>query len=568
MPSQPTLAAGNLPELLRRIYATRHVSDPLECERTLQRLPSPWLLTGMEAAVRCLAEAIHHRRHIVVAADFDADGATGCALAVRGLRLLGAERVSFVVPNRFKHNYGLTPELVETAAALHPEVLVTVDNGVAAIEGVAAARARGWQVLVTDHHLPGDTLPAAEAMVNPNLPGDRFPSRCLAGVGVMFYLLIGLRAALRDGGAWKGGEAPNLGCLLDLVALGTVADVVPLDHVNRILVHQGLLRIRAGQACPGVQALLEVAGRRPAALVAGDLGYAIGPRLNAAGRLDDMSLGIRCLLAEDPAQARALAVQLDGLNLERREIEEQMRQEALGLLSTLDGLDRADQPAGVCLYDEGWHPGVVGILAARIKDRLHRPVIAFAPGEEGEVKGSARSIAGIHIRDVLSEVAAFHPGLLRRYGGHAMAAGLSLCRRDLERFAVAFDETVRRHGAGTDLEPVRWVDGQLEPGDLTLANAELLRDAGPWGQGFPEPTFCNEFEVRKVRIVGERHLKLVLAHPAAGAETIGLDAILFGVDEPAAWLECQRVRAVYSLDVNEFRGERSLQLRVVEMEPL
>lgn len=553
----------HLPELLRRIYATRQVVSAESLDRSLARLPEPGLLTGMAQAVGCLAAAIARQAHFLVVADFDADGATACAVAVRGLRLLGARRVSFIVPNRFKHNYGLTPELVEAAAPLQPEVLITVDNGIASVDGVRDAQARGWQVVVTDHHLPGTVLPAAEAIVDPNLPDDRFPSKCLAGVGVIFYVLIALRAALRDAGHWPDGAAPNLGQLLDLVALGTVADVVPLDHVNRILVHQGLQRIHAGRAQPGVIGLIEAAKRNAAQLSSTDLGFALGPRLNAAGRMEDMSIGIACLLADDLDTARTLALKLDALNGERREVEEQMRQDAWTLLEPWADLDPASQPAGVCLYDDSWHPGVVGILASRIKDRLHRPVIAFAPGEAGEIKGSARSVPGVHIRDVLAEVAVTYPGMLTRFGGHAMAAGLSLPQACLERFTAAFDTVVQRHSAGLDPSAVVWVDGELAPSELNLALAETLRDAGPWGQGFPEPAFVGEFDVVQARPLGGRHLKLVLAHRETG---MAYDAVKFFLDDPETWQAVRRIRAAYRLDINEFRGERELQLRVEHLE--
>lgn len=569
-PADPLSDSGlaHLPSLLRRVYAGRRVADGTELDRSLNRLPDPWRLSGMEAMAEILAEATRHQRSLLVIGDYDADGATASAVAIRGLRALGLSRVSYLVPNRFEYGYGLTPEIVELAARREPDILLTVDNGIASLEGVAAAKALGMTVLVTDHHLPGSELPAADALVNPNLPGDAFPSKALAGVGVMFYVLMALRQKLRagDGFARNALPEPNLARLLDLVALGTVADVVNLDPVNRILVHQGLQRMRAGQCQPGILALMEAAGRKPHQLTAADLGFFLGPRLNAAGRLDDMSLGIECLLSDSLDGARAMAVQLDELNRDRREIEDQMKQEALVCLERLERLDAAAgaRPA-LCLFDEDWHQGVVGLVASRIKDRIHRPVIAFAPAgsASAEIKGSARSIPGVHIRDVLADIAAGRPGLLKKFGGHAMAAGLSLSRGRLEEFSAAFEETVRAHSANLDLEHAIHTDGVLPPEELNLEQAELLRQAGPWGQGFPEPVFDGEFEVAGCRIVGERHLKLVLEPSRSGRR---VDAIAFGVEHPQDWLGCRRIRAAYRLDVNEFRDARSLQLRIEYME--
>jgi single-stranded-DNA-specific exonuclease len=566
-PAVPAHRLDTVPELLRRIYLARDLTDPGQLDRALAKLPSPWLLGGMETLVAELVAAIEQGRHLLIVADFDADGATSCAVAMLGLRAMGAERLSYLVPNRFEYGYGLTPEIVEVALSRRPEVLITVDNGISSLEGVESARAHGLKTLITDHHLPGSRLPQADAIVNPNLPGDAFPGKALAGVGVMFYVLMALRSRLREQGwfAARGLAEPNLGQLLDLVALGTVADVVALDHVNRILVHQGLQRIRAGQARPGIAALLEVAGRASKSTVAADLGFAAGPRLNAAGRLEDMGLGIECLLAEDGATARTLAVRLDDLNRERREIEDQMKADAQAILAGMparpDGADRA----GCCLFDPGWHQGVIGILASRIKDRLHRPVIAFAPAGEGEIKGSARSIPGVHIRDVLSDIAAAHPDLLSRFGGHAMAAGLSLGREQFARFAQVFEATVARHLDGLDLDQIVHSDGELSSRELRIDVAEMLQQAGPWGQSFPEPLFDGEFDVQQCRIVGERHLKWVLQTPAEGRM---VDAICFFVEQPERWLGCRRLRLAYRLDVNEYRDNRSLQLRIEYMESL
>ncbi len=559
---------GQLPELLQRLYASREIRDTGELDRSLGCLPAPQRLSGMAAMVERLSDAIHHDRRVLIIGDYDADGATATAVAMRGLRALGLRQVGYLVPNRFEYGYGLTPEIVTLAATRQPDLLLTVDNGISSHEGIAAAAVMGMEVLITDHHLPGSTVPAAAAIVNPNLPGEDFPSHALAGVGVMFYVLMALRQALRAAGhfARTSVAEPKLGTLLDLVALGTVADVVPLDHVNRILVHQGLQRIRAGQAHPGLLALLTVAGREPQRTSAADLGFAAGPRLNAAGRLDDMSLGIECLLADDPVQAGALAQQLDLLNRDRRLIEEQMKQEALAALSQLDSEEGSDRPA-LCLFCQDWHEGLVGLVASRVKDRIHRPVIAFAPADRNpdELKGSARSIPGIHIRDVLADLATRQPQLIRRYGGHAMAAGLTIPRAGLEPFMAGFEDEVRRRAEGADLEHTIHTDGPLDAEQLTLATAELLQTAGPWGQHFPEPVFDGDFEVAGSRIVGERHLKLVLK-PRNGAPHI--DAIAFGLDNPGEWLRCHSIRAAYRLDVNEYRNNRSLQLRIDYMESL
>ncbi|BBA36482.1 ssDNA-specific exonuclease RecJ [Methylocaldum marinum] len=554
---------SHLPPLLQRIYTARRLTVADELDRSLAKLPSPWLLSGMEGMADQLAEAIRQNKSILVIADYDTDGATGCAVAVRGLRLLGAERVSYLVPNRFEYGYGLTPEIVDLAAQSAPDILLTVDNGISSLEGTAAAKARGMLVFITDHHLPGSELPGADAIVNPNLAGDRFPSKYLAGVGVMFYVLSAVRIRLRNSGHFSqnGLQEPNLAQLLDLVALGTVADVVTLDHVNRILVHQGLQRIRSGQAHAGLLALLEVSGRNSRIITAADLGFAVAPRLNAAGRLEDMTLGIECLLTDDADAARAMAVRLDQLNRDRREIEEQMKLDALAHLEDLDA--SLATKAALCLFDDSWHQGVVGILASRIKDRLNRPVIAFARTDGDEIKGSARSIPGVHIRDVLSDIATRYPNLLRKFGGHAMAAGLSLHRDDLPHFTELFEEEVALHVADLDLDHAIHSDGPLEAHELDLDIAELLRQAGPWGQGFPEPLFDGEFEVTQSRIVGDRHLKLVLKIP--NSEKF-IDGIAFFVDEPSDWLACRHLRAVYRLDINEFRDARNVQLRMEYME--
>jgi single-stranded-DNA-specific exonuclease len=558
-------AGGPLPEdVLGRVLALRGVVDPAQCAYGLAGLAAPQLLSGIDRAVDCLEQALRRDERIVVVGDFDADGATSTAVALRALSAMGARDVHFRVPNRFEFGYGLTPGIVSVLEPLKARVLVTVDNGVSSLDGVAAARAAGMSVVVTDHHLPGAVLPQADAMVNPNLPGDPFPSKHLAGVGVIFYVMLALRARLRETGwfAHRGIAEPNLADLLDLVALGTVADVVPLDHNNRILVEQGLRRIRAGASVPGIIALLEVANRSPGSTVATDLGFAAGPRLNAAGRLDDMALGIRCLLSDDPIEARVLAAALDELNRDRREIEAQMQAEALAIL--------ADQPVedwserhGICLYEPGWHQGVIGILAARIKERLHRPVIAFADADEGQVKGSARSIPGLHIRDVLDAVAARNPGLVTRFGGHAMAAGLSLPLAHLDTFSEAFDRTVAAQVAPEDLEGVIHSDGELAAHQINLDTAVRLRDAGPWGQGFPAPVFDGEFQVLERRVLGGRHLRLQLGTAPDAPPVTG---IAFNVDWND-WPEGRdRVRLAYRLEVNEYRGLVSPQLMIEHVE--
>jgi single-stranded-DNA-specific exonuclease len=561
----PEVFPAQLSPVLRRVYAARGVTSAEELDYSLERLLLPDQLGGLDAAVDLLQQAFAGQQRILVIGDFDADGATSCALCVRGLRAMGARDVSYLVPNRFEYGYGLTPEIVEVASRLQPYLIMTVDNGISSMAGIAAARQAGIRVLVTDHHLPGATLPAADAMVNPNLPGDPFPSKALAGVGVAFYVLLALRARLRESGWFAGAgiEPPRLAQWLDLVALGTVADVVPLDCNNRILVQQGLQRIRAGCCVPGIRALLEAGGRDLARAVTSDLGFAVGPRLNAAGRLDDMSLGIECLLTDDAAAAREMALQLDALNRDRREIEADMQLQALSIIERLQ-LEEARLPTGLCLFEPDWHQGVIGILAARIKERLHRPVIAFARSADGEIKGSARSVPGLHMRDALDTVATRNPGLVRKFGGHAMAAGLSLAEADYPRFAAAFDRVVAEQLAQDDLYARVYSDGALQDQDLSLETAQQLRAGGPWGQGFPEPVFDGRFEVLGQRVVGECHLKLTV-RPCAS--TLRIDAIAFNT--PALPVDCRTVRLAYRLDVNAYRGLLSPQLMVdyLETEP-
>jgi single-stranded-DNA-specific exonuclease len=503
---------------------------------------------------RLLADAIAAGQRLLIVADYDADGATACALGMIALQSLGAQ-VEYLVPNRFEYGYGLTPEIVALAAARRPDFLITVDNGIASIDGVEAARKLGIRVLITDHHLPAAQLPAAACIVNPNQPGCDFPSRNLAGVGVMFYVLLALRAELRARGWFDGRDEPNLADLLDLVALGTVADVVRLDDNNRILVDQGLKRIRAGRARRGIAALLRVAGRDPARVSAYDLGFVLGPRLNAAGRLTDMSVGIECLLARDSGRAAELAAQLDALNRERRDIEAGMQETALALMERIAPADSYS----LSLYDESWHQGVVGILAARLRERFNRPVIAFAPGGDGKAKGSGRSIPGLHLRDALDLVSKRHPGLILRFGGHAAAAGLTVRSADMAAFENAFEQTVRELLTPADLERVIETDGGLGPEDVNLPFAELLA-AQVWGQGFAPPSFFDDFEVTEQKIVGGRHLKLRLRRePAEPA----FNAIVFGRDAPLP----SRVSAVYRVQVNEFNGMRSVQLVLDHCQP-
>jgi single-stranded-DNA-specific exonuclease len=542
--------ATAFPPVLARLYAARGVAAIDELDTGLDRLPTYASMKGIDAAAQRLADAIARQERIVIVADYDADGATACAVGMRGLRAMGA-RVDFIVPNRFEFGYGLTPEIVTQAAAGAPVLIVTVDNGIASHDGVAAAAALGIEVLVTDHHLPAATLPAPALIVNPNQPGCAFPSKHLAGVGVMFYVLMALRAVLRERGHFGSAREPNLASLLDLVALGTVADVVRLDRVNRTLVAQGLARLRAGRAHPGVLALFAAAGRDPARASAFDLGFVAGPRLNAAGRLADMSVGIRCLLADTSASALPLAAELDRYNRERREIEADMQDDAM---AAIDAATQAGDACSLCLYDAGWHQGVVGIVASRLKDRFHRPAIVFARGTGGELKGSGRSIPGFHLRDALDLIAKRVPGLIPRFGGHAFAAGLALAEADLPRFRVAFEQLARELLTPAQLSRFVETDGALEGGELTLDLATALRD-GVWGQGFAAPVFDGEFAVTEQRVVGSKHLRLALARAEAPGSA-RLAAILFNRTE----LLPAKIRAAYRPDANEWNGSVSLQL--------
>jgi single-stranded-DNA-specific exonuclease len=558
-----------LPPLLERIYLNRGIDSGEQLDLALGKLLRTEALGGMQTATALLWQAIEEERRILVVGDFDADGATSSALAIRALRAMGARDIHYLVPNRFDFGYGLTAPLVEVARELDPWLIITVDNGISSTEGVATARELGIQVLVTDHHLPPEELPAAHAIVNPNLQDDAFPSKALAGVGVIFYVMAALRSRLRELGWFqsRGIAEPNLAEYLDLVALGTVADVVPLDHNNRILVQNGLQRIRSGRCCAGIRALLEVSGRDLETVTSSDLGFFAGPRLNAAGRLEDMSVGIECLLTDDPQVARELAMQLDSLNRQRREIESTMKEQALAALEPLQ-LASETLPAGICLFDDSWHQGVVGIVASRVKERYHRPVIVFAAENDDMLKGSARSIQGVHIRDLLDAIATEHPGLIRKFGGHAMAAGLSLPRAGLAEFRTLFDRYVRMQVDEQQLRGCMLSDGPLAKEELTIDQARLLRDAGPWGQGFPEPLFDDRFIVLNQRIVGGNHLKLQLA-PEKFPE-LRLEAIAFNQAEEHQLVTGQLLQAVYRLDINAWKGRESLQLilqAIIEQQP-
>lgn len=554
--------------VLRRIYVARGIQSNEELERNLQQLLPFEDLLGIDQATVCLADAIAQQQKIMIIGDFDADGATSSALAVSALKTFGAHNVKYLVPNRFEYGYGLTPEIVAVAQQSSPDVIVTVDNGIASHAGVTAAKNAGIKVVITDHHLPAETLPAADAIVNPQQPGDKFASKNLAGVGVFFYVMLALRAKLRTRNwfALQNIPEPNMAQFLDLVALGTVADLVALDRNNRIMVHHGLQRIRAGRARIGIQAMLAVAGRQAEKLIAADLGFAIGPRLNAAGRLTDMSLGIECLLCEDGNRARELAVQLNSLNEERRIIEQDMKQQAFAELEKIPQLQQSKNlPFGLCLFDDKWHQGVIGLLASRVKDRVHRPTIVFAPGNTTEeIKGSARSIPGLHIRDVLDAVATKHPELISKFGGHAMAAGLTLDRKNYTAFCKAFDAEVRLHISEEHLQAVLQSDGELHANDFCIELADQLRDAGPWGQAFPEPVFDGRFKLVQQHLVGSKHLKLTL-----GLENSSqyFEAIAFNVDLNR-WPNhrAQQINAAYRLDINEYQGRRNLQLIIEELE--
>ena len=552
--------------VIRRIYASRNISSARELDYALTNLLPFGSLKNIEAAAALLMDAIRNGRRILIVADYDADGATACAAALRGLSLLGAGQVVYLVPDRVKHGYGLSTDVARLALELEPDLLVTVDNGISSLAGVEFARNAGVEVLITDHHLPGKELPAASVIVNPNQPGDRFPSKCIAGVGVMFYVLLAARAGLKEAGWFEaqGRPAPNFAPLLDLVALGTVADVVQLDYNNRILVAQGLRRIRARRCSQGVMALARVAGRVPERITSADLGFLLGPRLNAAGRMADMRLGIECLLTDDFSHALSLAIQLDRFNSERKQAQAEMQEEAEAHLRDIAAPGQGEAPFGVCLYDAGWRQGIVGVLAGRIKERVNRPVIIFAPAGEGLLKGSGRSIAGVHLKDALEALAAQHPGLIDRFGGHAMAAGLTIRESAYAQFRELFDAQVRSLTGGRLPGAELVTDGSLAPADISLELAEEIENAGPWGQGFPEPLFDGDFAVADARTVGERHLKLKLL-PGGAAQPV--DAIAFNTEPDAVATDTGRLRLVYQLAVNDYQGNHTPQLLVRHIRP-
>lgn len=559
-----------VPAFISRIYAARGVSDERQLALGLNALMDNGKLKGVDAACQLLVDTIQRGKRILIVGDFDADGATSTALAVLALRRMGAAYCDYLVPNRFDFGYGLTPEIVELASESNPDLIVTVDNGISSFDGVRLAKEKGIAVLVTDHHLPADSLPNADAIVNPNQPGCEFLSKNAAGVGVIFYVMTRLRMALRESGwfAAQGIAEPSMADYLDLVALGTVADLVPLDQNNRIMVEQGLRRIRAGRCRAGIKALLSVAGKSLDSVLSSDMGFLVGPRLNAAGRLDDMSVGIECLLAEDEALSLALATRLDSFNRERKSIEEEMKRDALALLEDTN-LDKVNAAWGVCLFQEHWHQGVIGILASRIKERLHRPVIVFAPesddphADQSVLKGSGRSIPGLHLRDALDLLAKQHPNLLEKFGGHAMAAGMTIKRSDLPAFTLAFDDVVKTLLDEDALKAQYLTDGELHAEDLSLQGVELLSRAGPWGQQFPEPSFDGVFAVANSKVLKEKHLKLVLVDPHSG---MAYDAIQFNSEWVRQQPMPQQVRVVYRPNINEFRGRRSVQFFIDYLE--
>ncbi len=565
-----SLLPDSLPPILKRVYLNRGVTDLEQLNKAAKALHSYQKLHGIEQAVELLYQAIRDQKRIIIVGDFDADGATSSALSVLALRMLGSRNVDYLVPNRFEDGYGLSPEVVDQALAINAEMIMTVDNGVSSIEGVRYAKQQGLQVLVTDHHLPGSELPEADAMVNPNLQECAFPSKSLAGVGVAFYLMMALCVHMRKEGYFtaQGTQEPKLMELIDLVALGTVADVVALDENNRILVHQGLQRIRAGLARPGIQALIEVAKRDASKLVAADFGFALGPRINAAGRLDDMSFGVELLLCSNIHAARRMANELDGLNQTRKDIEEGMKQEAMAFCERLEFGKDSELPHGLVLFQRDWHQGVIGILASRIKEQYHRPVIAFADGGDGLIKGSCRSIPGLHMRDALDKIDTQNPGIIKKFGGHAMAAGLTIAEKDFERFCQLFDAVVRQDLDDALLKGIILTDGELTPEEFSMHTAETLRAGGPWGQAFPEPIFDGEFKILHQKLVGEKHLKLMLEPLFKGHPTnIMIDGIAFNVDL-RRWPDAsvKTVHLAYKLDINEFRGNQSLQLMIDHLE--
>jgi len=561
----PELERSNLHPLLKKIYANRGVDKLEQVDYSLDRLIDFSLLKDIDKASAAVADVIENGDKLIIVGDFDADGATSCAVMMRCLKAFGLENVDYLVPNRFDFGYGLSPQIVDVAAGSKPDLIVTVDNGISSIEGVERARALGIKVVVTDHHLAGDDLPDAEAIVNPNQPGCQFPSKAIAGVGVAFYVMLAVRAELRRRGWFDDArKEPNMASLLDIVALGTVADVVPLDENNRTLVETGLQRIRNNRACAGINALLDIAGKSIERCSSQDFGFIIGPRLNAAGRLDDMSIGIECLLSDDYEQAVSYASTLNQMNLQRRQIEGEMLEQAFSLLQQqIEALDHSDIPDALALFDEQWHQGVVGLLASRLKEKYHRPVIAFADAGDGELKGSGRSIPGLHMRDVLDAVSKQEQGLIIKFGGHAMAAGLTIRQEDFDRFNRAFIEQAGRVLRPEDLQNMFQTDGSIDESEMNIETSEQIKYASPWGQQFPEPVFDDVFKVMNWRIVGEKHLKLELIKTDSG---VCYDAIAFNMTDDDLPAGEDEIRAVYRLDVNEFRGDRKLQLVIVHIE--
>lgn len=566
--SRPQLSHTTLCEhpLLNRLYQSRGVQSAQELELNLRHLHDPMLLANIEQATELLVNAFTRQARIVIVGDFDADGATSTALSMLALRQFGFTHLDYLIPDRFSQGYGLSTAVAEMVIAKGADLVLTVDNGISSFEGIALLKSHGIQVLVTDHHLPAEALPEADAMINPNLPQCMFPSKSLAGVGVIFYVMIALRAKFRQNGLFSANE-PNIADLLDLVALGTVADVVPLDYNNRILVHQGLNRIRSGHCRTGIQALVEVSKRDLVGLQASDLGFAVAPRLNAAGRLENMALGVELLLCESLEQARSLALELDSLNQTRKEFEQEMKTEALAICAKLPALTQTNHAHGIVLYQADWHQGVIGILASRIKDQFHRPVVIFAQeSDESEyLKGSARSISGVHMRDLLERIHSHHPQLMTKFGGHAMAAGLTLHQNNLSRFQQLFDETICQMVEPAQLQGVIYTDGELQPQECTLETAELLKQAGPWGQNFAEPLFEGEFRLLQQRLIGGKHLKLMVENSAG----MLFDAVWFNIDlRYYPDLSIKRARLIYKLDVNEFRGNRQVQLLLEHLIPV
>lgn len=553
--------------LLDRLYRARRIQNTKELDRTLKSMLNPNQLYGIDQAVNLLVEAYQQQQKIVIVGDFDADGATSTALSVLALRQLGFSDVDYLVPNRFEQGYGLSIPVAEMAIEKGVQLLMTVDNGVSSFEGIAFLKEKGIRVLVTDHHLPPETLPPADAIVNPNLSQCHFPSKSLAGVGVAFYLMLAVRAKFRELGIFTAETQPNFTDLLDLVALGTVADVVPLDQNNRILAYQGLMRIRARRCRPGIIALAEVANRNVEQFTSSDLGFCIGPRLNAAGRLDNMSIGVELLLANEMSKARELALDLDQLNQMRKEIESGMKLEAIKICQNLTALFK-ELPYGITLYQPDWHQGVLGIVSSRVKDQYHRPVIAFTQDSEGILKGSARSIEGLHMRDVLERIHSQHPNIILKFGGHAMAAGLSIREEYFADFQHLFNQTIADWLDEEHLQGVIWTDGELNSNEFNLETAELIKSVGTWGQGFPEPCFDGEFKILDQRAIGQNknHLKMLLEPKQGG---VLLDAIAFNINTRLyPDLSIKQARLAYKLDINEFRGNRSLQLLVDYIEPI